>query len=56
MDLIYLIDNLKGIVEGKVEPYVANIIRKDFPSLWQTMSDQKGGGYETIADLGELGF
>lgn len=56
MDLIYLIDNLKGIVEGKVEPSVANILRKDFPSLWQTMSDQKGGGYETIADLGELGF
>lgn len=56
MDLIYLIDNFKGIVEGKVEPSVANILRKDFPSLWQTMSDQKGGGYETIADLGELGF
>jgi hypothetical protein len=56
LDLIYLIDNLKEIIEGKVNPSVANTLRKDFPNIWKTLGDRKNDGLETAADLGDLGF
>jgi len=55
-DLKFIIANLKGIIEGRIDPSVASILRKDFPHIWKTLGDKKNDGLETVADLGELGF
>ena len=55
-DLKFIITNLKGITEGKVDPTVASTLRKKFTSIWKYLGDKKNDGLETAADLGELGF
>lgn len=55
-DIIFIITNLKGITEGRVEPNMASTLRKKFPHIWKSMGVDKNDGLETVADLGELGF
>jgi hypothetical protein len=55
-DLKFLISNLRGIMEGGIDPSAAAVIRKRFPYIWKSLGDKKNDGFETSADLGDLGF
>jgi hypothetical protein len=52
----FILDRYKEIDKKYLTPEILEIIRKEYPEGFNSLSDKFGDGVSTLADLGELGF